>query len=157
MSIVTILNSFEQVKAFVAENFGTLTVNLKNTIEETNKEIRLLNQCFENLRSQISNKSFDEAFQMSINKQLTSLENLISDQLGYLEDINDICLTNLPEVLELNTIVKNNVLTSIQEFSEKIESYNLSSQINETKNEKGSLPRHISATFHKALQTKKRV
>ena len=102
---------------------------LKNTIdtnvEESNKEIKKLCDCFEGLRSQISNKSFDEAFQASINKQIASLESLITEQLGHIEDISDLCATSLPDVTELNTLVKHSILESIKTFSDKLDNQDI--------------------------------
>ncbi len=64
---------------------------------------------------------FDEAFQASINKQIGSLEELICEQMGYIEDISDLCGMNLPEVAELNTLVKHSVLTALEDLSTKFD------------------------------------
>ncbi len=123
-SINDVFANFAEVKDSVNQRLDVLTDTIKTSIESTNKEVRKLNECFENLRSQISNKSFDEAFQASINKQIANLETLVDEQLGYIEDINDLCANNLPDVTELNTLVKNSILESINKFSEKMDSCN---------------------------------
>ena len=92
-----------------------------------------MGESFDKLRSQISNKSFDEAFQASINKQIGSLEALVNEQLGYIEDINDLCASNLPDVTELNTLVKHSVFKSLQEIEEKLDAGNIEESLNQAK------------------------
>ena len=121
-SLNDMLSDFAGVKDSVNTKIEGLMSVIKVAAESTNKEIKYLNDCFESLRSQISNKSFDEAFQASINKQIASLENLVSEQMGYIEDINDLCTSNLPDLTEMNTIVKHSILESIEKFSTKLES-----------------------------------
>ncbi|MBE7711477.1 MAG: hypothetical protein E7Z92_04985 [Cyanobacteria bacterium SIG31] len=121
ISVNDILNSFDNVKAGLEDKIDTLKNALETATEFSSKELQKLQDCFENLRSQISNKSFDEAFQASINKQIASLETLITEQLGYIEDINDLCATTLPDVTELNTLVKHSILESIKKFSDKLD------------------------------------
>ena len=45
--------------------------------------------------------------------------------MNYIEDINDLCSSNLPDLTEMNTIVKHSILSSIEKFSEKLESMNV--------------------------------
>ena len=123
---------FEQVnkaKTSISEKFDALALEIKDTIKTTNDDIKTLNASFESLRSQISNKSFDEAFQASINKQVASLENLIREQLSYIEDINELCSNNLPDVTELNTLVKHSILESINQFSLKLDDNDIEQQL----------------------------
>ena len=120
-SLNDILTRFSEVKESTNDKIDKLAEAIENANGATSNEIRQLTESFENLRSQISNKSFDEAFQASINKQIGSLEELISEQMGYIEDISDLCGMNLPEVAELNTIVKHSVLTSLNDLSTKID------------------------------------
>ena len=120
-SMLDLFKDFDNVRVGIQDKLNELKSSIDNASLNTSKELQILNENFESLRSQISNKSFDEAFQASINKQIESLENLISEQLGYIEDINDLCVTNLPDVTELNTLVKGAILESIKEFSAKIE------------------------------------
>jgi len=112
---------FLNVRADIESKIDSLTETIKTTSESTNQEIRQLNDCFENLRAQISNKSFDEAFQASINKQIASLESLIKDQLTSIEDISDLCEINLPDVAELNTLVKGSVIESLKSLTSKVD------------------------------------
>lgn len=121
-------NSFEAIQGSVA-NMVSEFVKSK---DEINKSILTslngitgfideLNQSFEDLKAQISNKSFDEAFQASINKQVGGIEELVKEQMGYLEDISELCCTNLPELTEMNTLVKYSVMQSVSNLSEKLE------------------------------------
>lgn len=120
-SLNDVMTDFDGVKSAVNSKIDNLIAVIKSSTDSTNKEIKYLNDCFENLRSQISNKSFDEAFQASINKQIASLEALVSEQMNYIEDINELCSSNLPDVTEMSTIVKHSILTSIEKFSEKLD------------------------------------
>lgn len=124
-SLNDVMTDFAGVKSSVNSEIENLMTVVKASAESTNKEIKYLNDCFENLRSQISNKSFDEAFQASINKQIASLESLVSEQMNYIEDINDLCATNLPDLTEMNTIVKHSILGTVEKFSEKLDAMNL--------------------------------
>lgn len=121
-------NSFEAIQGSVA-NMVSEFVKSK---DEINKSILTslngitgfideLNQSFEDLKAQISNKSFDEAFQASINKQVGGIEELVKEQMGYLEDISELCCANLPELTEMNTLVKYSVMQSVSNLSEKLE------------------------------------
>lgn len=124
-SLNDVMTDFAGVKSSVNSEIENLMTVVKASAESTNKEIKYLNDCFENLRSQISNKSFDEAFQASINKQIASLESLVSEQMNYIEDINDLCATNLPDLTEMNTIVKHSILGTVEKFSEKLDGMNI--------------------------------
>ena len=141
--IETVVDKYEEIKLVYntqneslnsisnyVKDFSTEIKDLRNAVVN---EVKSLYDCFEDLRAQISNKSFDEAFQASINKQISSLESLINEQLNYIEDINDMCANNLPDVAELNTIVKHSVLTSIQGISEKLDSNNIEDSLNQVK------------------------
>ena len=134
-TINNVFDEFVVVKSSVNSKIDALADMMKESVATTNKEVRALNESFENLRSQISNKSFDEAFQASINKQIGGLESLITEQLGYIQDINDLCVNNLPEVTELNTLVKHSILESINDFSSKIDECNVEEQLNQLKSE----------------------
>ena len=116
-----LFTDFAGVKTSISDKINSLSAEIKKSTEVSSAEIRQLRESFDNLRTQISSKSFDEAFQASINKQIASLEGLIQDQFGYLEDINELCTINLPDVAELNAVVKNSVVKSINEFSNKLD------------------------------------
>lgn len=121
-------NSFEAIQGSVS-NMVSEFVKSKDEINKTiltslngiTGFIDELNQSFEDLKAQISNKSFDEAFQASINKQVGGIEELVKEQMGYLEDISELCCTNLPELTEMNTLVKYSVMQSVSNLSEKLE------------------------------------
>ena len=124
-SVIEVMSNFDTVKNSLTSQIENLMSVIRSSSESTNKEVRYLNDCFESLRSQISNKSFDEAFQASINKQIASLESLISEQFGYIQDISDLCSASLPDVSEMNTVVKHSILNSIEEFSRKLNEQNV--------------------------------
>lgn len=116
-----IISRFDEAKNTTHSMIDELINSIKSVDNSTAIQVKELKNSFEQLRSQISNKSFDEAFQASINKQIGSLELLVNKQMGYLTDINDLCSISLPDVSELNTLVKYSVITSLQDLSTKIE------------------------------------
>ena len=132
------LEKFDLLMLQIKENFVTANNEihvLNKNIETTNNEVRTLSESFENLRSQISNKSFDEAFQASIYKQVSNLEDLIKEQFTYIEDINELCVNNLPDVTEINTLIKHSILESINKFSDKLEDNNVELQLEALKSD----------------------
>ena len=128
-SVNDIISWFEDTKSGVNNKISELAETIKSSCEANGRQIDKLQESFENLRSQISNKSFDEAFQASINKQIAGLEDLIQEEFGYIQDISDLCCNSLPDVTEMNTLVKHSVLKSIEEFSQKLDSQNIESRL----------------------------
>ncbi len=128
-SLSDLFEDFDKTKVEIQDKIDFLAASIKESVSSTNKEIATLSESFDNLRSQISNKSFDEAFQASINKQISGLESLVGEQLSYLEDINTLCQTNLPDIVDLNNIVKHSILDSIDNFSDKLDDIDLENQL----------------------------
>lgn len=116
-SFDTIENHFTKIIA----DFEASRSSTNEKLDELTREIKDLGSSFEGLKNQISSKSFDEAFQASINKQIGDLENLIKEQMGYVEDINALCETNLPDVTEMNVLLKGSLFETVKDFSEKLE------------------------------------
>ena len=124
----TSINSLENsMKEFISE----LNLQMNNVKDEINskvysivggidKSIDDLGKRFADLKAQILNKSFDEAFQASLNNQISGIENLVNRQIGYLEDISSLCCDNLPELTEMNTIIKHSILNSVDEIMTKV-------------------------------------
>ena len=68
------------------------------------------------------NKSFEEAFKNTLNNQISGIETLVKEQMGYLEEISELCENNLPELTEMNTLVKYSVQKSLTDLESKIDS-----------------------------------
>ncbi|MBR6127827.1 hypothetical protein IKQ21_09100, partial [bacterium] len=124
--------SFELIKQDVQKiisdfNSGKEDINskLQSVFERLDCSIDGLKQSFDELRSQILGKSDDDAFESSINDKLNSLENLVMEQSGYLEDINELCCSNLPEISEMSMVVKHGIQKSLSEFINKADSKEL--------------------------------
>ena len=137
-------NSFEVIQASVQElvskfmeSKNEIHSNLISMVESINNSISELGVSFVDLKAQILNKSFDEAFQASLNNQISGIENLVSQQLGYLEDISELCCNNLPELTEMNTLVKYGIQQSVQELAENISTNDahLESELNKLKSD----------------------
>lgn len=111
--VSNLISSKEEINA----NLNALLGNLNQSVDE-------LKASFSDLKDQIMNKSFDEAFHTSVHNQMLGIENLVREQLGYLEDISDLCCSNLPELAEMNTIVKHGIQKSVSDLAEKFESQN---------------------------------
>ena len=154
----TIVDNYEEVKLIASKynsSFDTIQLSLKDFISEfsktkdeinssiyaivdnINNSIDELSKSFVDLKAQILNKSFDEAFQASLNNQISGIENLISKQFSYLEDISSLCCDNLPELAEMNTLVKHGIVSSVADLSAKIDgnSDNLTSCLNNFKSD----------------------
>ncbi len=138
----TITGKFEEVKVLSGEytkSFERISISVENLIsnftesknevnsnliavaEGLNKSVDELKAEFVSLKAQIMNKSFDEAFHEAVKNQITGVEKLIQEQLGYLDDIQDLCGGNLPELAELNTLVKHSILQTVADIKEKVE------------------------------------
>lgn len=128
-SMNEILSEFSNTKSGIEEKLAELSDTILSSTSSTERQLGKLQDCFDNLKSQISNKSFDEAFQASINSQIGELETLIQEQFSYIQDISDLCCTNLPDVTEMNTLLKHSVLKSIEDFSEKLDSQDLENKL----------------------------
>ncbi len=122
--------SFEQISGSVSElvtrfadSKDEINNNLKTLVGGINKSVDELKASFADLKAQIMNKSFDEAFHESVRNQIKGIEELIHDQLGFIEDINDLCGSNLPEIVEVNTLVKHSIAKSLDEISAKLSSH----------------------------------
>ena len=97
-------------------------------VQYINNSIDVLTANFDDLKAQILNKDFDEAFQNTITCQIKEIETLVSQQFGYLEDISSLCCNNLPELTEMNAIVKHGIQNSISNLEQKIDANNTNIQ-----------------------------
>ncbi len=118
-SVDGILNEFKSTKNEINATMQTIMDGISNSINS-------LNVSFADLKEQILNKSFDEAFQASLNNQISGIENLVKEQFGYLEDISDLCCNNLPELTEMNTLVKYGIQQSITDLTNKVDAQDIS-------------------------------
>ena len=112
-SVQELANHFNDARQELNNSINLLSSSLTKTVDE-------LKQSFIELKAQIMNKSFDEAFHTSVHNQISGIENLVNKQLGYLEDINELCGNNLPELVEMNTIVKYGVQQAISDLTTKL-------------------------------------
>ena len=119
ISVDGILNEFKSTKNEINATMQTIMDGISNSINS-------LNVSFADLKAQILNKSFDEAFQASLNNQISGIENLVKEQFGYLEDISDLCCNNLPELTEMNTLVKYGIQQSITDLTNKVDAQDIS-------------------------------
>ncbi len=122
-------NSFESIQVYVQDLVAKFTESkneihsgISSLVESINNSISELGLSFADLKAQILNKSFDEAFQASLNNQISGIENLVSRQLGYLEDISELCCNNLPELTEMNALVKYGIQQSVQNLTDNLNS-----------------------------------
>lgn len=139
----TVVDKYEEIKIISLDynkSFETIQASIKNLLskfteskEEIYKtllsvvngisgEVDELNLSFADIKAQLLNRSFDEAFQTAINTQLSGLEDLVNEQLGYLEDLSELCCSNLPELTEMNALVKYNIIDSLKTLNDKMDS-----------------------------------
>lgn len=127
--------SFVEIEAAVQDLLSKFVVSkdeinktITTVLEGINGSLDELSVSFADLKTQILNKAFDEAFQTSVNNQIQGLEDLIREQFGYLEDITDLCGANLPELTEMNAVIKYSVLQAIEGVNSKLEAQDTSVQ-----------------------------
>lgn len=112
-SVSNLVTDFASSRAEFNSNIENLSKHLTSSIDE-------LKGSFANLKAQILNKSFDEAFHASVHNQISGIENLVKEQIGYIEDINELCSTNLPEITEISAVVKFGIQKSISDLISKL-------------------------------------
>ena len=117
VSVEELVSKFTESKEEVNKNLINLAEGLNQSVDELKAE-------FLALKAQIMNKSFDEAFHEAVKNQITGVEKLIQEQMGYLEDVQDLCCDNLPELTELNTLVKHSIMQTIADIKTKVEEQN---------------------------------
>ena len=127
-SISEVLSEFDYVKQTINNEVNSLSQLIKNSVTATNSAISKLNESFSDLKQEILNKTSDETLKQNINEQISGIENLVNDQLGYLESIEDLCASNLPELAEIGTLVKHSILTSLNDLNERIDNINVCGQ-----------------------------
>lgn len=127
--------SFVEIEAAVQDLLSKFVVSkdeinktITTVLEGINGSLDELSLSFADLKTQILNKAFDEAFQTSVNNQIQGVEDLIREQFGYLEDITDLCGVNLPELTEMNAVIKYSVLQAIEGVNSKLEAQDASVQ-----------------------------
>lgn len=131
-------NSFELIEASIRD----LTAEFSASKDEISKTVMSVLECindgiddltvsFADLKAQILKNSNGD----SLANQINGIEELVREQFGYLEDISELCCSNLPELTELNTIVKYNVLKSLEDMGTKLNSQdeNVSAELNNLK------------------------
>lgn len=117
-------NSFNSIQSAIqglVEDFAQASDKITSLVDGINSSILELNNSFADLKAQILNKSFDEAFQASINNQISGIETLVNEQMSYIADISELCCNNLPELTEMNTLVKYGIQESIKNVEAKLE------------------------------------
>ena len=134
--------SFEKISSSV-EDLVNRFINVKNETNDSlkdllggiNKSVDELRLSFAELKAQIMNKSFDEAFHEAVHNQISGIENLVKEQMGYIEDIRELCCNNLPELTEMNTIVKYGIQQAVSDIKDKIENQevNIPKELNKLK------------------------
>lgn len=124
-SFESIQASNQELLAKFTETKDLINSNLTTIVEGINSSINDLSLSFADLKAQIMNKSFEEAFSTSVNNQISGIESLVKEQLGYLEDISDLCCNNLPELSEMSTIVKFGIQQSIADLTAKLDNQDL--------------------------------
>ncbi len=105
---------FNESKNEINNNFNSLSDRLTNSMDGLKNE-------FLSLKAQIMNKSFDEAFHEAVKNQITGIENLVHEQMGYLENVQDLCCDNLPELNELSVLVKHSIMQTVEGIKSKLE------------------------------------
>ncbi len=136
-SFERISNSVQELVSKFVDSKDEIKDNLSKLIGGINKSVDELKSSFADLKAQIMNKSFDEAFHSAVQNQMLSIEALVREQLSYIEDVNELCASNLPELLEMNTLVKYGIQQSVNDLKTKIETQdvNITQELNKLKSD----------------------
>ena len=130
VSVDDLVNKFVDSKDDINNRIQSLVGGINKSVDE-------LKYGFADLKAQILNKSFDEAFHDSVHNQIAGIENLVKEQMGYIEDISDLCGSNLPELTEMNTIVKYAIQKNISDIKDQIanQDVNIPKALNQLKSD----------------------
>ena len=150
----TVVDKYEEVKMLstqynksfekISSSVDDIITRFVDTKESVSSQLQTLlggvdelKTSFADLKAQILNKSLDEAFHDAVHKQIAGIENLVREQFGYIEDINELCINNLPELTEMNTIVKYAIQQNISDIKEQIASQdvNIPKALNQLKSD----------------------
>ena len=136
-SFEKISSSVEDLVSKFVDSKDDINNRLQTLVGGINKSVDELKYSFADLKAQILNKSFDEAFHDSVHNQIAGIENLVKEQIGYMEDINELCSTNLPELTEMNTIVKYAIQKNISDIKDQIatQDVNIPKALNQLKSD----------------------
>ena len=125
-------NAFESIEASVnvllskfTESKTEIYKTLLSSLDDISSEIDELSLSFADLKAQITNKSLDDAFQTSMNSRISGIEQLVKEQFGYIEDISELCCSNLPELTEMNALVKYNIVQALADLSAKLDNQDI--------------------------------
>ena len=140
--VETVVDKYEEIKVLstqqnksfekIADATSALVSKFTDSSDEINNNIKKLfggisasvdelKVGFADLKAQILNKSFDEAFHESVHNQVRGIEELVREQLQYIEDINELCGVNLPEIVEMSALVKHSIAQTVNELKSKME------------------------------------
>ena len=175
--IDTIVDKYEEVK-ILSSQYNTSFENIAGTVNDlinkfgdskaeiidgiseklnvVDNSIQGLHDSFDELKNQIMNKCFDEVFTEAVNNQISGLEALVQEQFKNIEDIKDLCESTLPELSEMNSLVKYDIQQAISELTLRIQaekddnSNNNSEQIDIT-NDLNNLKSEIITQFIKTF------
>lgn len=119
------------------ENIDGSIGNIDNSIGSINNSVSSFSKDFAVLKAHIIDTLQDEELQTSINKQISGIESLINEQMGYISDINELCCNSLPEVSEMSTIVKYSIQDSVAELVKKVDTQdiNIEKSLNQLKSD----------------------
>ena len=136
-SFENISNSVNDIIAKFISSKDEINSNLNVLLNGINNSIDDLKGSFEQLKAQILNKSFDEAFHASVHNQISEIEHLVKEQLGYIEDISELCCSNMPEIVEMSATVKYSIQKTLSEILAKVndQDTNITNDLNSLKTE----------------------
>ncbi len=106
----------------ILEEFGRSSEDIS---ESLHLKIQGINNAVESLTTdfaELKNKLYGNSNCTGLCNQVNDIESLVRSQLGYIDDINELCCNSLPEIAEIGTLVKHSIITSLNEMSSKVAS-----------------------------------
>ena len=150
-SLNMIRDAFESVRNDLKNANGDVSEKLYSLVEKLenmqNDNFRELSESFDKLREQVLNNIADNSDKEEYKKQLNEIESMVREQLGYLDDINELCVNSLPDVVEVNSILKNSIISKLDGLLNRISS-DESTLANDLKTVKSDIINQILNVFN---------
>lgn len=120
----------------ILKEFGQSAENieesLRSKVQGINDSVAGLTADF----AELKNKLYGNSNSAGLCNQVNDIESLVKTQLGYIDDINELCCNSLPEIAEIGTLVKHGIMTSLNEMSSKVAlSEDISHDLNQLKSD----------------------
>ena len=120
-AIQDLISNFTNSKEKVMSDLDKIVNGIENSVDE-------LKACFEDLKTQIINKTTNLSLGEDIKQQILSVEDIVTQQIENLQTIEELCSINLPEITEISAVVKYGIQQSVKDLGNNLDKYNVNIQ-----------------------------